>query len=449
MGESEAGIRRAFEEARDAAPSILFFDDIEALVPHRSGSGEGLAGVHRTLVATFLGLMDGARAMGQVVVMAATNAPDQIDAALLRPGRFDRLIYVQPPDPETRRLILERHLEGKPGATPVDIDELVKPTERFTGADLAGLVRRAYEATRGESISTEQLLELVKATRPTVTYAMLDHYRALEERFRRTSQAMTPMEAAPRPKLQWDDVGGLEDAKQALREAVMLPLEHPELITKFGVKPSRGILLYGPPGTGKTLLARVVADQARATFLAVGGSELSGYGGPDAIRKLFARALEAAPAVVFVDEIDAIGRRGLIALGGTAIHQLLVEMDGVKPAEGIVVMAATNRPQDLDEALLRPGRFDFRVEIGLPDIRARRSIFRIHLRGKPGADKVDVGRLAGLTEGYSPAEIAAAVNAAARQIAMKAAKSGESSAQELVITTESIVGELRGGAEVG
>ena len=400
--------------------------------------------MHRTIVATFLGLMDGARAGSNVVVMAATNLPDQMDTALLRPGRFDRVIYVPPPDPQTRRLILERHLEGKPGAEDVDVARLVKPTERFTGADLAGLVRRAYEATRGDPVHTEELLTLAQATKPTITLAMLDQYRALAERFGRSSRAMAQMDPAPRPKLNWDEVGGLDAAKQTLREAVMLPLEHPDLVARFGVRPSRGVLLYGPPGTGKTMLARVVADQARTTFFSASGSELAGPTGPEAIRRLFARAREAIPAVIFIDEIDAIGRRGLAALGGTAAHQLLVEMDGVRPTEGLIVMAASNRPQDIDEALLRPGRFDFHVKIGLPDVAARKAVFTLHLRGKPGAEEIDVDRLAETAEGLSPAQIAAAVNAAARQMAMQAAKEGNASARDLKVTTESVLAQLRG-----
>ena len=447
VGEAEAAVRRAFEEAQRCAPSILFFDEIEALVPPRGGEIDGMSGVHRTLVATFLGIMDGVRELGAVVVMAATNAPDQIDPALLRPGRFDRVIYVPAPDPETRRLILQRLLRGKPGAEQVDIEILVKPTERFTGADLAGLVRRAYEATRGNAVTTEQLLALAKATKPTVTLAMLDQYQALAERFGRTSGAMAQMEAAPRPKLTWEDVGGLDEAKQALREAVMLPLEYPDLVSKFGVRPSRGVLLYGPPGTGKTLLARVVADQVRATFLSASGSELAGPRGPETIRQLFARAREAAPSVLFIDEIDAIGSRGMSAFGGTAVHQLLVEMDGVRPAEGLVVVAATNRLGDLDEALLRPGRFDAKVAVGLPDARARCAILAIHLQGKPGAASVDVDRLVAATEGRSGAEIAGAINAAARQAAMRAAKAGDELNGDVGVTTQAILAQLQTGRE--
>lgn len=442
VGNSEAAIRNAFQQARSIAPAILFFDELEALVPPRTTSSGSMGGVYRTVVATFLGLMDGVRDLGRVVVIAATNAPEQIDSAMLRPGRFDRVIYVAAPDPLTRKLILERFLEGKPGAENIDVEVLIRPTERFTGADLTGLVRRAYEATKGNPITTDQLLTLANATRPTVTLAMLEQYDALAETFGRSSGAMREMVAAPRPKLTWDDVGGLEQAKHALREAVMLPLEYPDIVEKFGVRPSKGVLLYGPPGTGKTLLARVVADQARATFLSASGSELAGIGGPQSIRRLFARAREAAPTVVFIDEIDAIGSRESSMIGGTAVHQLLVEMDGVKPSEGLIVLAATNRPDDLDPAILRPGRFDAKVEIGLPDEAGRKAIFRLHLLGKPGAEMVDLDQLAQSTEGISAAEIAGAVNAATRRVAMGAALSDQS-APDSTLNTELLLLELQ------
>jgi len=413
-GESEARLREVFREAEENAPAIIFIDEIDAIAPKR---GEVTGEVEKRVVAQLLALMDGLKGRGQVIVIAATNRPGDIDPALRRPGRFDREIAIPVPDKKARREILQVHTRNMPLAEDVDLDELAEVTHGFTGADLAALCREAaMQALRRflpkidmkKGIPTEVLKEL-KVTRQDFLAALRDiQPTALREVYVEV------------PEVHWDDIGGLEDVKQELREAVEWPLKHPEYFKEMGIEPPKGILLYGPPGCGKTLLAKAVATESEANFIAVKGPEiLSKWVGESekAVREIFAKARQAAPCVVFFDEIDSIvPKRGMRYDAGVTdriVNQLLTEMDGIAKLEGVVVIGATNRPDILDPALLRPGRFDRIIYVPPPDKQARLEIFKVHTRNMPLAEDVNLEELAELTEGYTGADIAALCREAA------------------------------------
>jgi len=353
-----------------------------------------------------------------VIVIAATNRPDDIDPALRRPGRFDREIAFPVPDKRARREILQVHTRNMPLEEDVNLDELAEVTHGFTGADLAALCREAaMRALRrylpkinieSERIPTEVLKEM-KVTRADFFEALKDiQPSALREVYIEV------------PEVHWDDIGGLEEVKQQLREAVEWPLKHPEYFKEMGIDPPKGILLYGPPGTGKTLLAKAVATESEANFIGVKGPEvLSKWVGESerAIREIFRKARQAAPCVIFFDEIDSIApRRGQRFDSGVTdriVNQLLTEMDGLEKLEGVVVVAATNRPDILDPALLRPGRFDRLIYVPPPDERARLEILKVHTRRMPLAEDVDLADIAKRTEGYTGADLAAVCKEAA------------------------------------
>jgi len=413
-GESEARLREVFREAEENAPAIIFIDEIDAIAPKR---GEVTGEVEKRVVAQLLALMDGLKSRGQVIVIAATNRPGDIDPALRRPGRFDREIAIPVPDKRARREILQVHTRNMPLGEDVDLDELAEVTHGFTGADLAALCREAaMHALRRflpkidmkKGIPAEVLKEL-KVTRQDFLAALRDiQPTALREVYVEV------------PEVHWDDIGGLEDVKQELREAVEWPLKHPEYFKEMGIEPPKGILLYGPPGCGKTLLAKAVATESEANFIAVKGPEiLSKWVGESekAVREIFAKARQAAPCVIFFDEIDSIvPRRGMRYDAGVTdriVNQLLTEMDGIAKLEGVVVIGATNRPDILDPALLRPGRFDRIIYVPPPDKKARLEIFKVHTRNMPLAEDVDLEELAEKTEGYTGADIAALCREAA------------------------------------
>ncbi len=413
-GESEQRLREIFEDAKEHAPAIIFIDEIDAIAPKR---GEVTGEVEKRVVAQLLALMDGLKSRGQVIVIAATNRPGDIDPALRRPGRFDREIAIPVPDKRARREILQVHTRNMPLGEDVDLDELAEVTHGFTGADLAALCREAaMHALRRflpkidmkKGIPAEVLKEL-KVTRQDFLAALRDiQPTALREVYVEV------------PEVHWDDIGGLEDVKQELREAVEWPLKHPEYFKEMGIEPPKGILLYGPPGCGKTLLAKAVATESEANFIAVKGPEiLSKWVGESekAVREIFAKARQAAPCVIFFDEIDSIvPRRGMRYDAGVTdriVNQLLTEMDGIAKLEGVVVIGATNRPDILDPALLRPGRFDRIIYVPPPDKKARLEIFKVHTRNMPLAEDVDLEELAEKTEGYTGADIAALCREAA------------------------------------
>jgi len=413
-GESEQRLREIFEEAKKNAPAIIFIDEIDAIAPKRD---EVIGEVERRVVAQLLALMDGLEARGQVIVIGATNRPNALDPALRRPGRFDREIEVPMPDKQGRLEILQIHTRHMPLSDDVNLEELAEMTKGYTGADLAALAREAaMHALRRylpeidieqERIPAEVLEKMV------VTKA--DFLAAFKEI---TPSGLREIEVEV-PEVHWDDIGGLENVKQELREVVEWPLRYPNTFKRLGIEPPRGILLFGPPGTGKTLLAKAVATESGANFIAIRGPELlSKWVGESekAVREVFRRARQYAPAVVFFDEIEAIAslRGSDVETDVTerVVSQLLTEIDGITGLENVVVIAATNRPDLVDPALLRPGRLEKLIYVPPPDEKGRLDILKIHTRHVPLAEDVDLREIAKMTNGYTGADLAALVREA-------------------------------------
>jgi transitional endoplasmic reticulum ATPase len=403
-GASEQQLRATFETARKQAPSIIFIDEIDAIAQKRDALSSEKQ-VERRIVAQLLTLMDGLAERGEVMVLAATNLPDGIDPALRRPGRFDREIRVDPPDREGRREILAVHTRGMPLAGDVDLAQLSTATHGHVGADLAALCREAGMAAlrRDGAMAAGRTPDL-----GTLQVEAGDFETALRE-VMPTALREVFVEI---PDVSWAEVAGIDHLRDTLIRAVQLPLAEPGRFARLGVKPPRGVLLHGRPGTGKTLLARALASAAQAGFISVRGPELLAewQGASErALREIFARARIAQPCVVFFDEIDSIaGRRGTGA-GATVermVAQLLTEMDGITQPGGLVVLAATNRPDLIDPALLRPGRFDLVLEMPVPDEAGRVALFAVHTRPMPLAAGVDLPALAARTEGCVGADIA-------------------------------------------
>ncbi|MEM4672176.1 MAG: CDC48 family AAA ATPase [Sulfolobales archaeon] len=413
-GESEERLREVFKKAQENAPAIIFIDEIDAIAPKRS---EVIGEVEKRVVAQLLTLMDGLQSRGRVVVIGATNRIDAVDPALRRPGRFDREIEIPPPDRRARREILLVHTRNVPLSEDVDIEKLADLTHGFTGADLAALVKEAAMISLKRFLR-ENTIDLSKPIPPDMLSKLVVEMRDFLQAMNVVQPTLIREVFVEVPEVRWSDIGGLEDVKQQLREAVEWPLKNPQIFEKMGIRPPKGILLYGPPGVGKTLLAKAAATESEANFIAVNGPEvLSKWVGESekAIREIFRRARMVAPVIVFFDEIDAITPvRGRDASDVTdrIVNQLLSEMDGIKPLRGVVVIAATNRPDLIDPALLRPGRFDRVIYVPPPDKKARLEILKIHTRRIPLASDVDLEKLAEMTEGFSGADIEALVREA-------------------------------------
>ncbi|GAA0675777.1 AAA family ATPase [Natronoarchaeum mannanilyticum] len=403
-GESEERIREIFETAAENAPTIIFFDEIDSIAGERDDAGD----VENRVVAQLLSLMDGLDSRGDVIVIGATNRVDAIDPALRRGGRFDREIEIGVPGVEGRREIFQVHTRGMPLAEDVSVDRLAERTHGFVGADVDALVSEAamlaLRRIRGEADDlAEAELEVTKADFESAMAAI-------------DPSAMREF-VAETPDVGYDDVGGLEDAKQTLREAVEWPLAYERLFSETNTEPPNGVLLYGPPGTGKTLLARALAGESEVNFVHVNGPELlDRYVGESekAVREVFERARTSAPSIVFFDEIDAIAaqREDSHEVTERVVSQLLTELDGLVENPNLVVLAATNRKGAIDPALLRPGRLDTHVEVPEPDEEGRRAIVEVHGRGKPFADDVDLDELADELEGYTGADLEAVVREA-------------------------------------
>ncbi len=414
-GESEQQLREKFEEANQNAPAIIFIDELDSIAPKRE---EVTGEVERRVVAQLLSLMDGLQERGQVVVIGATNRVDSIDPALRRPGRFDREIEIGVPDKSDRIEVLQIHTRGMPLSDDVDMNYLAEHTHGFVGADISALAKEAaMRALRrhlpGIDLNEERIppevLEKMHVTNEDITCALREiEPSALREAFLEIS------------KVSWDEVGGLEDIKQEIIEAVEWPLKCPERFARMGISPPRGILLYGPPGTGKTMLAKAVAYESNANFISIRGPQLlSKWVGESekAVRQVFKKARQCAPAIIFFDELDALAparsAEDVSKVSERVVNQLLTELDGLEKLEDVVIMAATNRPDLIDPALLRPGRFDRLVFVGAPDRSSRAKIFEIHMKSMPLAEDVNIDELADITEGYVGSDIAALCREAA------------------------------------
>jgi len=415
-GESEQRLRQLFKEAEDNAPSIFFIDEIDAIAPKRE---EVTGEVERRVVAQLLALMDGLVARGQVIVVGATNRVNAIDPALRRPGRFDREIEIGVPDKVGRHEILLIRTRGMPLAEDVQLSSMSEITHGFIGADLTALCREAAMK------SLRRYLPQINLDEDVIPPEILDTLEVNMADFRNALKEVQP--SALReiqievPNVHWEDIGGLDEVKQELIEAVEWPLKKPDAFKRLGIKPPKGILLHGPPGCGKTLLARAVATESEANFISIKGPEvLSKWVGESekAIREVFRKARMAAPAIVFFDEIDAIVPRRGIGYGdshvtGRVISQILTELDGLEALRDVVVIAATNRPDIVDPALLRPGRTDRLILVPSPDKNTRLEILKIYIREMPIAEDVDLEKLAMAAEGYAGSDIEALCREAA------------------------------------
>jgi transitional endoplasmic reticulum ATPase len=425
-GESEEKLREIFQQAHKSAPSIILIDELDSIAPKRE---EVTGEVEKRVVAQLLSLMDGLTGRGNVIVIGATNRPNALDPALRRPGRFDREIEIGTPDKRGRHEILLIHSRGMPLASDVDLKVLAERMHGYTGADLAALCREAAMK------ALLRYLPEINLTEERIPPCVLEKMEVQIDDFMNAFKEITPTAmreiAVEVPVVHWDEVGGLEEVKEKLKEAVEWPLKNPEVFKRLGIQPPKGILLIGPPGCGKTMLARAVATESEANFISIKGPEVfSRWVGESekAIREIFRKARMASPAVIFFDEVDSlVPRRGLgnsdSGVTERVISQLLTEMDGIMPLEDIIVIAATNRPDIVDSAVLRPGRFDRLIYVPEPDEAARLEIFKIHTKNMPLSNDVDI-KAHRMTKGYSGADISsvcreAAMNALRRDINAK------------------------------
>lgn len=415
-GESEARLREIFQKAQETSPSIIFIDEMDAIAPKRE---EVTGEVERRVVAQLLSLMDGMGSRGNIIVIGATNRPNAIDPALRRPGRFDREIEIGVPDKQGRYEVLQIHTRNMPLAEDMDLKRLADVTHGYTGADIASLCREAAMKALRRYIPEINLEE--ERIPPEILEKMVVKMEDFLSAYREITPTAMREVYVEVPQVHWEEVGGLKQVKQELMESVEWPLKKPDVFKKMGIKPPRGILLFGPPGCGKTLLARAVATESEANFISIKGPEIfSKWVGESekAIREVFRKGRTAAPAIIFFDELDAIvPKRGLgYADSGAServISQLLTEIDGIESLQNVLVIAATNRPDILDPAVMRPGRFDRLIYVPSPDLESMREIFKIHTRSMPLSRDVDIDELARKAQGYSGADIEAICREAA------------------------------------
>ncbi len=416
-GESEKALRDLFEEAEKNTPAIIFLDELDSIAPKR---GDVTGEVERRVVAQLLSLMDGLKERKNVIVIGSTNRPEALDMALRRPGRFDREIELGVPDMDGRMEIFQIHTRGMPLHEDVVLEDYAKKTYGFVGADIAAVGREAaMNALR-------RILPEIDLEETTIPKEILDRLIVQKDDFETALREIQP--SAMReilvevPNVNWEDIGGLESVKQLLVEAVEWPLRNAESFRRLGIDAPKGILLYGPPGTGKTMLAKAVANESEANFITVKGSALLSkwYGESEKrVEEIFRKARQVAPSIIFLDELDALvpirgGALGEPHATERIVNQLLNEMDGLEELHGVVVIGATNRPDIIDPALLRPGRFDELILAPVPDRESRRKIFEVHLKKAPLADDIDIDELIGQTDQYTGADIAAVVRKAGR-----------------------------------
>lgn len=415
-GESEGKLREIFKEAQENAPSIIFIDEIDSIAPKRD---EVSGDVEKRIVSQLLTIMDGLEGRGKLVVIGATNRPNAIDPALRRPGRFDREIEIGLPDRKGRHQVLMIHTRGMPLTEEVDLETISSRTHGFVGADIEAL---AKEAAMG---ALRRVLPEINLEEESIPAEILDKINVTMDDFEDSLKEVPPSTMrevlVESPNVKWDDVGGMEETKQELKEAIEWPLKYREVFEHAAVKPPKGIMLYGPPGTGKTLVAKAVATESEVNFISIKGPELlSKWVGESekGVREIFRKARQAAPCIIFFDEIDSVVPPRGKSLGTNVtervVSQILTELDGLDSLKDVVVVAATNRVDMVDPAIMRPGRIDRILYIPNPDLEARKAILGIHTRGKPLGEDVDIDKLAELMEGYSGADIAATASAASQ-----------------------------------
>ncbi len=441
-GESEERLREIFTQAEENSPSIIFIDEIDSIAPKRDEvSGE----LEKRIVSQLLTLMDGMKSRGKVVVIAATNRPDSIDSALRRPGRFDREIEIGIPDDEGRLDILSIHTRGMPIDDKVDLKQISKTTHGFVGADLEILAKEAAMRSLRRILADEE----IDLDEDKISSEILQKIQISNEDFRDALKEVSP--SALRevqvqiPDVSWDDVGGLNALKEELREAIEWPIKHKEAFDYIDVESPKGILLHGPSGTGKTLIAKALAKMTESNFISIKGPELlSKWVGESekGVREIFRKARQAAPCIIFLDEVDAlVPRRGSSESHVTesVVSQILTEIDGLEELHNVLIIGATNRLDIVDEALLRPGRFDRIIEVPNPDTKGRQQIFEIHTKKKPLANDVKIEKLVELTVGFSGAEIGAVANRAAIAALKRYVSGNSQNIKEIKISQQDLI----------
>lgn len=448
-GESEGKLREIFKDAEENSPSIIFIDEIDSIAPKRNDvQGEE----ERRIVAQLLSLMDGLNSRGKVVVIGATNRPNSIDEALRRPGRFDREIEIGVPDRQGRLEVLQIHTRGMPLTADVDLGHIADKTHGYVGADLAALCREAAMA------ALRRVLPDMNVEDETIPSEVLNRISVEMKDFINAMKGLQPSTMREvlieKPNVKWEEIGALAEAKQELKEAVEWPLRYGKVFAHMNAKPPKGILLYGPPGTGKTLLAKAVATESEANFISVKGPEfLNKWVGESekAVRETFRKARQASPCVIFMDEIDSIvpirGTGGDSNVTERVVSQMLTELDGLEPMNDVVVIAATNRPDMIDPALLRPGRFDKSIYVAPPDAESRESIFGIHTKSKPLESDVDLKVLAEKTEGCTGADISAICNEAVMSAVRRLVAEGKMPTDEQIAACKVTMADLEGAID--